>query len=740
MGLALDVLADMAWNALLPEEEVQKERGVILREIDMTLDDPLNQLSQALFSTAFREHPYRHPIIGYREPFETVSREQLKAYYQARYTPSNIVLVVVGDVSGEALRNSVQRYYGNQPRQRLAPVYLPQEPAQLAQRRDQLYADIQVCHGGLAFKIPPLHHADAPLLDLLAAALGSGNSSILWQRLREERQLVHHIDVSCWNPGGMGLFWIAYLCDPDKQAAVEAAIHEELQRVAKTGIDAKYLTKSIRQLIVTEINSRKTFSALASRQALCEVVIGDLDYPSRYFQRIQNIDAAALIPVMQRYLVPHSLTSLSLNPRQAQPSIRQQRNHAHTIPDDFTLLSLDNGVRLLIQHDDRLPKTHLRLAHRGGPLYENREHRGATALMANLLLRDTAQRTAAEVAETIESLGGTFSQFCGNNAFGLTLEVLSQDFAAGLECLEEALLEPAFHKERFTLERQAQIAQIKEQEDEIFHYGATHLRQRFFGEHPFCIAAEGAVATLNQIDVPDVQAYFQRLVVAPNTVAVLAGSFDRDVDLPRLQTTLAKLPDSPFTIQKQPFTGPAEVGTHEVTLPREQAVVFQAYPDCGLTEEGFIAGEVLRELCSEMSGNLFQQVREKRSLAYFVGASRLASQAYGMFYFYAGTHPDTYPDVLEQINAEVVRIQNGQITEEELHRCQNRLKAGKRQSLQTAGYRAQEACLNALYGLPIDHWKTYDARLERVDRSALQSFAQRYFRTDQKVVLVVKRT
>ena len=243
---------------------------------------------------------------------------------------------------------------------------------------------------------------------------------------------------------------------------------------------------------------------------------------------------------------------------------------------------------------------------------------------------------------------------------------------------------------------------------------------------------------MEQLSVSAIKQQFEQLVVGPNTVATLSGDFDRAEDLPRFQSILEKLPEGPFDPKQLAFDGPAQVGTHEVSLPREQAVVFQAYPDAGLIQDDSIVGDVLRELFNEMSGNLFQQVREKRSLAYFIGANRLLSQQYGMFYFYSGTHPDTYLEVLEQIDAEVERIQNGQLDQQELHRCQVRLKAAKRQRFQDTASRAQEAALNMLYGLPNNYWNTYDERLEKVDCAALQSFAQKYFRPEQKVILIVK--
>src|SRR6478609_3680537 len=103
-GVAIDLLADAVLHSTLPADETAKEKDVILREIAMTKDDPDNRLWDTLFSTAFRDHPYRQPIIGHRDVFSTVTHEDLLAYYRARYVPNNLVVVIVGDIDVAATR------------------------------------------------------------------------------------------------------------------------------------------------------------------------------------------------------------------------------------------------------------------------------------------------------------------------------------------------------------------------------------------------------------------------------------------------------------------------------------------------------------------------------------------------------------------------------------------------------------------------------------------------------------
>ena len=139
-----------------------------------------------------------------------------------------------------------------------------------------------------------------------------------------------------------------------------------------------------------------------------------------------------------------------------------------------------------------------------------------------------------------------------------------------------------------------------------------------------------------------------------------------------------------------------------------------------------------------MASRLFERVREEKGLAYFVRSARVTGLESGMFCFYAGTAPATADAVLAEIDAEIARVQSGAVEEAELLRCQTRLKAARRQGLQTIGSRAMQAGLNALYGLPVNDWKNYDAYVERVTREDLAAFATRYFQRKLRTQLVVR--
>lgn len=738
VAVAIDVLADAVLHSKLPAGEVTRERDVILREIDMGRDDPDRRVGEELFALAFREHPYREPIIGHRELLAAVTRDELVGYYRTRYVPNNLVVVLVGDFDPIGAREAIDRHFGSVPRALLAPVVLPAEPLQQARREHHLFDAVQLTRVGMGWPIPGLAHPDAPALDLLAIVLGQGESSLLWQALRDRGRLVHGIDAHAWNPGAGGLFFVSFSCDAIRRVAATRGVERHLAARAARGFPAGLVAKAVRQLIAGEVNVRKTVAGQAARLGLAEVVVGDLDYTRVYFERLRALGPDDLRRVLRCHLVPERLTVVSLNPREtAVPGGARRAGGPPPSAADFSRVVLPNGARLLCHREARLPSVHLRLLFQGGPLHEPGDRRGATQLLATLLTKDTRRHTAAEVARIIEGVGGSFYPFCGNSSFGLAIEVLRPDVDLALDLLAEAVLAPAFRRSTFDTERDAQLADLQDEADDVVAFGQKRLRRLFFGGHPFAVGATGDEAGLKALKPSDLTALHRRLVVAGNAVLAVTGDFSPRELEPRLRRFLSRLPSGSLPDGANGADGPARVGEFVEHQPRLQAVVYQAYPGPGLFAPDFYVSEVADELFSGMSSRLFERVREDKGLAYFVRSARVIGLRTAMFYFLAGTAPPHAASVVAEINAEVARVARHGVSAAELLRCQTRLRGARRLALQSNSSRAMQAGLNALYGLPRGDWLRYDTHIEAVTAEAVREFARRYLRAARRTQLIV---
>ncbi len=737
LEVAVDLLADMVLRSTLPADEVARERDVILREIAMGDDDHDRRHWDALARTVFKTHPLREPVIGHRDVFSAVTRDELLAYYRERYAPNNLVVVIAGDVSGEVARLAVEKHFGAAPRRRLAPVFQPAEAAQLAPRLHRETADVELTRGAIAWPSVALTHPDAPLLDLLAVVVGYGDSSPLWRELREKQRLVHAVDAHHWSPGDAGLFAIFFSADPGKRDAAERAVRRELAKLAARGFTSAQLKRAVRQLVVGEIGGRKTVSRRASRLGSAEVVAGDLNFSRAWFARVASATPADLRRVLREHLCAGRENVVSLDPRPKAAATAAATAAKRAPAAEWTLRTLPNGARLLLRRDQRQPNLHVHLVCEGGPLHEPAGKRGATALLATMLTKDAGKRDAAAVASAIEAVGGSFSPLSGNNTVGLAVEVLPGDAALAVELLRDAVLAPAFAARTFEVERDAELAHLQQDEDDVVSAGHRLAREKFFGRHPLALDAHGNSEGVKALVPGDLRALWRKLAVGGNVAVAVAGDFDEKKLVPALSRWLSKLPRGRAPARPARHS-PASAAEHAQVRECQQALVFDAFPGPGVLSGDDTVCTVLHEILSGMAARLFERVREEKGLAYFVSASRVAGVDDGMFYLYAGTQPGKESEVLSEFDAELARLAAGDIGADELSRAVTRLQASRRMRLQTNAARAAEAAVRTLLGLRLETLEETDARLAAVTIPRLARFAKDWLPAASRQRLVVR--
>src|SRR5215472_2348402 len=144
--VAIDILCDIMQNATLPPDEMAKEKQVILREMDMNVDDPGRRAGRRLFETAYTKSPYRFTIIGYPDIFQELRPEDIRAYYSEKYAPNNVFFVIAGDVKESEVVRQIREAYTHSRARALAPIVLPEEPKQTASREVIEEAPIEISH------------------------------------------------------------------------------------------------------------------------------------------------------------------------------------------------------------------------------------------------------------------------------------------------------------------------------------------------------------------------------------------------------------------------------------------------------------------------------------------------------------------------------------------------------------------------------------------------------------------
>ena len=191
LPVALDVLSDLVLNPAFREEDIEKEKGVILEEIKMDADSP-DYLVHEIFSSNFwKDHALGKPILGTRESVKKLTRGGIEDYYRSVYTPANLLLTAAGNTSHERLVELArQRFEDLKPAEPSPFQHAPATHARISLRSKKDLEQVHMCLGVPCYPIP---HADRFTCYVLNTMLGGGMSSRLFQNIRERRGLAYAV-------------------------------------------------------------------------------------------------------------------------------------------------------------------------------------------------------------------------------------------------------------------------------------------------------------------------------------------------------------------------------------------------------------------------------------------------------------------------------------------------------------------------------------------------------------------
>ncbi len=596
--------------------------------------------------------------------------------------------------------------------------------------------NVQLSQVSLAWHIPDFTHPDVYPLDVLAIILGQGRSSRLYRTLQQDQGLVHSISSSSYTPAHPGLFIVRASVDPDQRDPAIAAVATEIDRVLTDGVTADEVQKAIKVSTSHYLADLKTMKGQASDIAHSQLLLGDPDFSRQYLDRLRRVTADQVQRVARQYLVPHGLTVTSLNPVQETPTTDVAAEKQAAI--EIQKFEFPNGLRLLIREDPRLPLVSLQALCRGGVLAETAANNGITRLTARMLLKGTTNRSADQIAEEIESVGGSISDFSGNNSFGLSAEVLSDDLALGLDILADVILHPAFPEDLLARERDTQVAEIKAEDDRILRVAQQLLRESMYQAHPYRLNPLGQTNTVAGLTRADLVAFHREHIRPDQLVLCVFGN----VDAEQVRTMIGERFGSLEQVAPPaaaPTSGDILKADRRRTehRPREQAVLLLGYNGTRIDTADRYPLEIIDAAYSGQGSRLYLRIREELGLAYYVGAYQLLGLDPGYIAFYIGTTPDKVDTCETELRAELARLATDGLPADELERAKSSLIGQQLVRRQDNSELAFTAGLDELYGLGYDFSFAATDRYRAVSEDDIKQVAQRYFGEAASAVVIV---
>jgi predicted Zn-dependent peptidase len=269
-NFALEMLADMFFNSTFVDEELKKEKNVVLEEIKMYEDTPDDIVHDLLSKACYENHPLGYPILGTEQTLNTFTGDSLREYMRENYTPDNVVISVAGNIE-EAFIAEVEKLFGSfeatkRTREVTAPIF---QPRKLARKKETEQAHLCIGFNGL-----PVGHDDIYSLIILNNILGGSMSSRLFQEVREQRGLAYSVFSyhSSYQDGG--LLTIYGGTGSNQLDVLFETIYETVQKLKDDGITTKELLNSKEQMKGSLMLSLESTNSRMSRNGKNELLLG----------------------------------------------------------------------------------------------------------------------------------------------------------------------------------------------------------------------------------------------------------------------------------------------------------------------------------------------------------------------------------------------------------------------------------------------------------------------------------
>ena len=295
--IALDVLADMYFNSNFDPEEIDKERGVVLEEINMYEDSP-EDLVHDLFSQAvWSGNPLGMSILGTEESLENLNREKIVQYFNENYLPQNMVISVVGNFKHKDVIHKIKSYFEKTEHKDKAAAHIdiPSfEPEYTL--KSKVTEQIHLCMGFNGIDIK--NKAFYPML-VLNNVFGGAMSSRLFQKIREDRGLAYSVFSYPSSFEDCGLFSIYAGSKPGNLKNVAGLIMEEINIIKKTGISDEELYDSKEQLKGSYILGLESTSGRMISIGKSELLLDKIYSPAEILERIDKVDMESVNDIIQ---------------------------------------------------------------------------------------------------------------------------------------------------------------------------------------------------------------------------------------------------------------------------------------------------------------------------------------------------------------------------------------------------------------------------------------------------------
>jgi predicted Zn-dependent peptidase len=404
---------------------------------------------------------------------------------------------------------------------------------------------------------------------------------------------------------------------------------------------------------------------------------------------------------------------------------------------DIKKQTLPNGLVVITENMPHVRSVSIGVWVRSGSRREAPDENGLAHFIEHMVFKGTERRSAEAIAREMDSVGGMLDAFTSKEQICFNAKVLDEHLPIAFDVIADLILRPNFDSEDLTKEQQVILEEIKMDMDNPEYLLHEVFTRGFWPEHPLGRPILGTPETVRNFNRQVLKTRFASWFAPDHLVVTAAGNVAHEQVLDLVTREFGHLQPSG---QHAPHVAPrTEAPIHlEKKRDLEQVHLCVGVPSVPLGHEDRFGVAVLNNLLGGgMSSRLFQNIREKRGLAYAVFSEITPYSDAGMLTVYAGSAKETVGQVLDLIVSEFRDLKKSLVTEEELTRSKNHLKGSLMLSLESTSARMSNLARQELYFRRFYSLDEILASIEAVTREQLQTLARQYFRAEDTAVTVL---
>lgn len=725
---AISVLHEWMFHCALNPKEVKREKGVILKEIEKNNANLKRQFYQQNQENFYKFHSLKYPVIGYEPHFKTLKRDDLMAFYRLHYVPSNMVLVVGGNLDIPNASAHIKDTFGKVPFHK-APLHQSfPEPIPIVPRKSDSEGKTNVTYLSIRFPTVELSHPDLYPLDLLEYILANGEESLLYKTLVEEKKLAYSVSCLSYTPTiTTGYFDIRASIDKHHQDAVFEEIKRIIDGIKRGNIQQQRLARAKKQKLAEDIFSIETIEDKVSRVGESHLASYTPHFFESYISHLRDVDKNDISRAANKYFQfdRYTLTTLSPQTTPTESSEPQAVSTDRVLPEKITL---PNGINILLYQDTALPRTFAKICVLGGIRGETKLNNGIGHLTAMLLGSGSERYSKSTIKQTIEDNGASMDGALGRNTLYYSLDCLGEDFDDLFSLFTHTFLKPKFLKKELDEVKRRTLQSIKQRRDDWQRYSSYRFKQLFYQDHPYSLSQIGEAESISKLTVTDIDAYAKTLQNPKQLVISVFGDFDKDVVISKIKQSFSSL--QPLEAKKSLDRKSHNTKTMtQIPIDQDVAAIFIAFDGVTFQDKtDHIKLDLLDSVLSGMNypGGRLHSLLRGEELVYMVHAYHMAGLENGHFIIYALTDRKNVDKAKNLIFSEINSLQTRLISQDEFQTGLSQLSFYYKDRHSSLESLSLISAIDELYGLGFDYYHQAETRLSTLVPQDVKDMASTY--------------